>query len=87
MSDRAIYSLITKHTCAAFGRAVNPHLFRDCTATSIAIDLPAYADITRQILGHATMETSRQHYNHAGTADASQRMQAVIAKLRRRPGI
>ena len=40
MSPASIYEQITLHTKAAFGRALNPHLFRDCAVTSLAIAAP-----------------------------------------------
>ena len=36
----AIADTIARRTATAFGRPINPHLFRDCAATSIAIDDP-----------------------------------------------
>ena len=41
MTMIAIYDVFTRRTAAAFGQSINPHLFRDCAATSIAIDDPA----------------------------------------------
>jgi integrase/recombinase XerD len=42
MSTDALYLQITRVTRTAFGRSVNPHLFRDCAATSVAVDDPAH---------------------------------------------
>jgi integrase/recombinase XerD len=52
-------------TRKAFGHAVNPHLFRDCAATSIALAAPAGMHIARDVLGHASLKTTEQHYIHA----------------------
>ena len=40
MTRSGIYWCITKRTRDAFGHSISPHLFRDCAATSIAIDDP-----------------------------------------------
>jgi integrase/recombinase XerD len=70
-------------TRAAFGQAVNPHLFRDCAATSIALNDPTHARIIAGILGHATLTTSERYYNQAQSVDAGRRYQATIAGLRK----
>ena len=50
---------IVGRTAAAFGHPVNPHLFRDCAATSIAIDDPQHVRIASQILGHRSAADDR----------------------------
>ena len=40
MNDNAIYIRIVARTREGLGQAINPHLFRVCAATSIAIDDP-----------------------------------------------
>jgi integrase len=56
---------ITERTRAAFGRAVNPHLFRDCAATSLALEDPEHVRIAAQVLGHGSFRTTERHYNLA----------------------
>jgi len=73
---------IKRHTRAAFGTAVNPHLFRDCAATSIAIVDPQHVRIIAAILGHSTMDTSERHYNQARGLEAGRRYQGTIAAIR-----
>lgn len=82
MGEAAIYGRIVKLTRTAFGAPVNPHLFRDCAATSIALEGPAHVRITREILGHGAMATSERHYNHAGGLAASRDYQAHVQRLR-----
>ncbi len=84
MTEIAIYFRIIKRTQSRFGHAINPHLFRDSAATSIAIEDPDRVHITRSILGHATLRTSERHYNHAQSLKASRRHQQMIQKLRAR---
>jgi len=72
------------HTKQAFGRAINPHLFRDCAATSIAIEDPEHVRITLSVLGHSRLTTSERYYNHAQSLQATKLYQAHVMALRRR---
>jgi site-specific recombinase XerD len=84
MTEIAIYFRIARATRAKFGHEVNPHLFRDSAATSIAVEDPASVQITRSILGHGTLRTSEQFYNHAQSLEALRQYQRRILELRRR---
>jgi integrase/recombinase XerD len=84
MTEIAIYFRIRKLTRERFGHVVNPHLFRDCTATSIAVEDPEHVHIISSILDH-TLQTSERHYIHAQALEASRRYQQQIIKLRRGP--
>jgi integrase len=79
--SNSIPNRIKKHTREAFGKHLSPHLFRDCAATTIAIDGPRHARSIMNILGHATLATSEKHYNQARSLDASRRYQTMIADL------
>ena len=83
MTEIAIYFRIMQLTRAKFGHVVNPHLFRDSAATSIAIKDPEHVLITRSILGHRTLRTSERHYNHARSREALRHYQRRILELRR----
>lgn len=74
---------ITRRTAAAFGRSVNPHLFRDCAATFVAEMEAEQASIIRMILGHTTMAMSERTYNHAAARHAVRRYQATLDSVRR----
>ena len=82
MCAAAIGAQIGKHTAAAFGAPINPHLFRDCAATSIAIQDPEHVRTIIPILGHATIATSERHYNQARTLEASRRYQQTLMGIR-----
>ena len=82
LQEASLYARVVKLTQAAFGRPINPHLFRDCAATSLAIEDPAHVRITKDILGHSTLRTSERHYNHAQSLQATRRYQAQIHALR-----
>jgi len=83
MGSSAISVQIRTHTQEAFGQSVNPHLFRDCAATSIAIQDPKHVRMIMPILGHATSATAERHYNQARTLEAVRRYQKQIARTRR----
>jgi integrase len=83
MSAEAIYARVCRHTHAAFGRSINPHLFRDCLATDIAIHDPAHVRIAAHMLGHADPRTTDRHYNQARAIEAGRRHQRRLLKLRR----
>jgi integrase len=82
MSQAAVYYQVNVMTRRAFGRQLSPHLFRDCAATSIAIEDPEHVYITTSIPGHTTLLTSEQHYNHAQSTEAAGRIQDLIMDLR-----
>ena len=54
LTDNGIYIRVVARTREGLGQAVNSHLFRDCAATSIAIEDPAHVGIASQLLGHPT---------------------------------
>ncbi len=84
MTEIAIYFRITKLTRQRFGQVINPHLFRDSAATSIAIEDPEHVRCTMAVLGHSTLATSEKHYNQAGSLEASRRLQRHVLELRQR---
>jgi integrase len=74
--------LVKKRARAAFGRSVNPHLFRDCAATSLAIEDPARVRIAAQVLGHGTSATTERHYNLARGQEAAESCHQTLDGLR-----
>ena len=82
MGERALYDVIVGQTKTAFGRSVNPHLFRDCAATSIAVEDPAHVRIASQLLGHRSTSTTERYYNQAQAIDAARRYQDFLVALR-----
>ena len=85
MTDNGIYIRIVARTREGLGQPINPHLFRDCVATSIAIDDPAHVGIASRLLGHRTGSTTERHYNQARSVEASRLMQRSL--LARRNGV
>ena len=81
MNPLSIPNRIKKHTRAAFGRDLSVHLFRDCAATTIAVDDPKHVRSIMPILGHASMAVSEKHYNQARSLEASRRYQKILDEL------
>jgi integrase/recombinase XerD len=66
----------------ALGRRVNPHLFRDCAATSIAVHDPDHVRIAAAVLGHRSLATTERHYNLATSLKAARNYQVELQRLR-----
>jgi integrase len=82
MTDNGIYDRIVARTHEGLGQPINPHLFRDCATTSIAIDDPKHVGIASRLLGHRDGSTAERYYNQARSVEASRRMQKSLLALR-----
>jgi site-specific recombinase XerD len=82
MTEHAIRDQIKLRTKAAFGHVVWPHLFRDCAATSMAIQSPENVQMAAGLLGHNTFATTEKYYVMAQTLEAGQQYQQTILDLR-----
>jgi site-specific recombinase XerD len=85
LSSRGVYLAVTRRTRAAFGRSVNPHLFRDAAATSLAIHDPSNVQLARHVLGHSDYRTTQASYNQAQCVQASASLNEAMHRLRRKP--
>jgi integrase len=81
-APHSIQLAIVGHTARAFGLPVNPHLFRDCVATAIAIDDPEHVRVSAAVLGHRSFGTTERHYNLSRTLDAARTVSTVIDRKR-----
>lgn len=81
MDGRTFHKRIATITRAHFGQPINPHLFRDCFATSIAIRDPEHIRVAPLLLTHS-QQTDEKHYNQAGTLEAGRLYQQTILALR-----
>ena len=86
MSKDGIYYRITKLTLRHLGRSIHPHLFRDCAATSLAIEDPRHVRIAASLLGHRRFRTTERFYIQARNIEASRIMQKFLLSLRRAAG-
>lgn len=84
ITEKSTYGAIVSATKRAFGRAINPHLFRDCAVTSVAIEDPKRIGIVAPILGHTDLRTTEAHYIQAQQISAGRKLQASLKTLRRK---
>lgn len=83
LRSTAIRHQIEIRTKQAFGRHVWPHLFRDCAVTELVDCAPEEIGIAPDLLGHAALQTTKQHYIQAVGMRAHAHVQEVIAARRR----
>ena len=82
MKEPAMRTSIKSRTKTAFGHAINPHLFRDCAATSFATDDPEHVRCIAPLLGHTRMAMSEKYYNQASMLTAVRTFSVTIMKIR-----
>jgi integrase len=70
MRQIALYDRVRARTKDAFGVAINPHLFRDAAATTMAIADPGHIRLAAPLLGHRTFTTTERYYQQARGYDA-----------------
>lgn len=83
MDDTSVYNRIMKRTKDAFGIGINPHLFRDALATSLAINEPEIVGISHAMLGN-TPAVCQRFYNLAKSHQAGRRLNHTLGSLRER---
>jgi integrase len=66
----SIYQQMTKRTKEEFGVSINPHLFRDIAATTIAMEDPKHVGIGTRVLNHKSAQTTEKYYQHAEQQNA-----------------
>ena len=77
---------IERATARTVGHAVNPHLFGDRAATTVALRAPEEVAVIQTLLGHAGPRTAEKYYNQAGSVEAARTLQGLVAAVRRAPG-
>ena len=82
MPCKTVHASISNATKRAFGRAINPHLFRDCAVTSVAIEDPKHIGIAAPILGHTDPRTTERHYIQAQQLHACRTLGRSVKALR-----
>ncbi len=84
-TQMSIYQQICKRTRTAFGIAVNPHMFRDAAATTLAMEDPTHVRISARILGHRSFKTTETYYQQAEQKRAHQAYTDHLAQVRGKP--
>ena len=83
MKARTVNYQIIRTTERAFGKSINPHLFRDCAVTTVAIEDPEHIGIAAPILGHTDPRTTEEHYIQANQLVAGRKLRSSVDALRR----
>ena len=83
LRPKVFFTMTVRRTAEAFGERVNPHLFRDCLATTLEEDGYDGSWAIPHILGHKTVRTSERHYNHALGRRETETFQRHVESLRR----
>lgn len=84
MGAMAIYLRIVKLTREAFGVPINPHLFRDAAATTIAIEDPVHVRVAATVLGHKSLRVTEKHYDQSQMIHACRCYQKFLSGRRHR---
>ncbi|NNK78758.1 MAG: site-specific integrase [Litoreibacter sp.] len=83
MTKSTVFSRISIATERAFGKPINPHLFRDCAVTFVALNDPKHIGIAAPILGHTDPRTTERHYIQAQQIAAGAKLQTSLQTLRK----
>ena len=82
MSKQAVYWNTCRLSETLFGHRINPHLFRDCTASALATDAPDHVLAAARILGHTSLATTLKHYEQSDMIAAVERLHDVLFALK-----
>jgi integrase/recombinase XerD len=86
MSEHALYMKVMEYTKNVFDVAINPHLFRDCAATSMSTFSIRMAHTAGDLLGHASFATTEKYYIHAQRLFSTRRVNSILSSTRSRCG-
>jgi site-specific recombinase XerD len=82
MTESAIYHCLSRRTQELLGTKINPHLFRDCAASSLALESPEFARAAAPLLGHTSFATTERYYVQARQIDASRKLNDALTKIK-----
>ena len=82
MTEIALYDRIRARTKAAFGDAINPHLFRDAAATTMAVADPEHVRIAAPLLGHSSFGTTERYYRQSRAQMSHRAFIELLAELK-----
>jgi integrase len=78
-SPRFVYLRIVRLTRRLLGKPINPHLLRDCAASSLAMVSGDVARSAAALLGHRHFSTTERYYIQGNDLEASRRLNAILA--------
>jgi hypothetical protein len=77
-----IYDAVRARVLVKFGKDMGLHDFRRAAASFLAIEAPELVGLIPSMLHHTSPEIGEQHYNLAGSMQASRRYGQYVARLR-----
>jgi integrase/recombinase XerD len=83
LNKKCVFDRITTVTRRVFGEPINPHLFRDCAVTTVAVDDPEHIGTAPHILGHTDQRTTEKHYMQANALVAGRRLRQSVDALKK----
>lgn len=83
LKPKALGEAITRRTAETLGRAISPHLFRDCATTTLADNSPEDVRLATPLLGHTHPKATERHYNQARQIDAGRKHIDALGRIRR----
>tara|TARA_R110000787_G_scaffold117002_12_gene227499 strand:- start:658 stop:1692 length:1035 start_codon:yes stop_codon:yes gene_type:complete len=78
IGSQFLYWRITKLTKRLLGATINPHLLRDCAATTLAMESADLALTAPALLGHRHASTTARYYVQARNLDASRKINNIM---------
>jgi integrase/recombinase XerD len=82
LDDHSIHWRFRLVTKRLLGVMINPHLLRDCAATSLSTESPAVARSAATILGHRSFSTTERYYVRAKQLEASRTMNTTLSAIK-----
>ncbi|MDX2027189.1 MAG: tyrosine-type recombinase/integrase [Alphaproteobacteria bacterium] len=78
-----VHSRITRLTKKLFGKPINPHMLRDCAASSLAMVSADLARMAAPLLGHRYFSTTERYYIQANNLEASRLLNDILAVVKK----
>lgn len=83
MTENALGRRILATTKRELSVAINPHMFRDALATTIAETDPVHVHMASSILGHTSITTTERFYNHGRAVEACRQLHRATERRRK----
>lgn len=77
-----LYWPIMKLSKRLFSVPINPHLLRDCAASTLALESSDLALTAAPLLGHRHVSTTQKYYVQAQNLEASRRINRILAAVK-----
>lgn len=82
ITQREVYHCFVSTTRRLLGVTINPHLLRDCAATSLSLISVGAARAAAPLLGHTQFATTQRHYVRARQVEASRTINNALSTIK-----